>query len=109
MPFRRGIAWLEGAALATLAASSSPARGVRFGVAPFIGAVRDASLRARAYGVCTAFPLPAGCPVGGMAGDQLRVTALDIATDHAGTIAVLIVAWVLAWSRTRHGRFHDQH
>ncbi|MGP9810340.1 hypothetical protein ACTZWT_02375 [Rhodopseudomonas sp. NSM] len=53
--------------------------------------------------------MPAGYPVGGMAADQLRVTALHLATDHAGIVAVLIVAWVLAWSRARRGRHHAQH
>jgi hypothetical protein len=108
-PFRPGIAGCSRFGPGAIASSGRPARGVRLGVAPFIGAFRDASLRVRAYGSFTAFPLPAGYPVGGMAGDQLRVTALHVATDHAGIIALLIVAWVLAWSRTRRGRLHAQH
>lgn len=80
--------------------------GGRRGAGPLIKVVREASLRVRACGGLTALPLPAGYPVGGVAGDQLRVTALHLATDHAGLIALLIVASVLTWSRTRRGRPH---
>ncbi|MBB5048063.1 hypothetical protein HNR60_002824 [Rhodopseudomonas rhenobacensis] len=104
--FRRGTTGLQCPALAMIAGSGGPASGVPRGVAPLIGAFREAWLRARAYGPVTALRLPAGYPVGGIAGDQLRVTALNIATDHAAMVAVLIVAGVLAWSRARHGRFH---
>ncbi|WP_041798417.1 hypothetical protein [Rhodopseudomonas palustris] len=69
----------------------------------FAAVARDASLRARGYGPLTALPLPAGYPVGGLAGEQWRVTAFQLATDQAGMVAVLIVAWVLTWSRARGG------
>ncbi|WP_322515146.1 hypothetical protein SR870_19395 [Rhodopseudomonas palustris] len=82
--------------------SGGPGGGVRLRVAPLVGAVRDASMRARAYGVLSALPLPAGYPVGGMVGEQWRA-ALQIATDQTGMIGVAIVAWILAWSRIRRG------
>lgn len=72
-------------------------------------AVRIASLRVRDYGRLAGLPLPAGYPVGGMAGEQWRVAALHLATDHAAMISLVIVAWVLAWSRVRRGGHHGWH
>lgn len=98
------ITWLKRLGRKTVTAFGSPVTVVGLEVVFAIETVRYASLRSRPYGPLTAFPLPAAYPVAGMAGDPLRVIALHMTADHAGMIAALIVAWVLAWSQVQPGR-----
>lgn len=95
------IAWLKRLGRKTVTTFRSPASIVRLEVVFAIETIRYASLRSRPYGLLTAVPLPAACPVAGTAGDPLRAIALHMAADHAGMIAALIVVWILAWSNGR--------
>lgn len=95
------ITWLKRLGRKPVTAFVRQACVVRLGA---IETVRYASLRARPYGSFTAFPLPAAYPVASAAGDPLHIVALHMAADHAGTIAALILAWLLAQSQLQSGR-----